>query len=646
MRSEVLLAVIMKQVEEKLEGFSQSVLASRTRGPAGRSGADGKDFDFSAHESTIKTWAQEFALKFQDLTPEQIEGLRGPVGRAGVDGRAGKDFDFAEHEETIKTWAKDFALKFEDLEASDIEKLRGPRGKDGVHGRDGADFNFADHEETIRAWAQGAALKFEDLSVEQIGELRGPKGRDGKDGEDFKFEDHAVTITQIVFDLVGELHDQLRLKFENLTSEEIEQLRGPRGRDGRDGKGFDFDSHRAYFESLRPSFSDFTAEERGQLVLRFAHLTESEKAEIKLKFSDLSDDERRSLRGARGSRGQRGPQGADGNEGAQGRQGARGVPGTQGTQGLTGRNGEDGVDGRNGVDAPYVTDIKLDQTKDEIEFVFDFSDGSTLRTNSVTLPRANVYVAQGGGGGRGPKGDKGDPGSGGGGGEGSSAVFALIDNDQSAQDIAGLVLDSTAFQAYRIDYRVKRRTSTDKAFEAGTYWAVYDSIDDTWTMAATGSVNSSGVVLLDPVTAGQVLYNSTLLAGDSHDGEISIVLYGLPRGVDDTNLNGVALIDNDQSSPVAVTGLILDHTEAGAYRIDFFITRETDTDKAFEAGTYWAIYDTVDGTWTLAPVGGVGSSGVNILDPIGDEQVLYNSTNMSGTGYDGEITFSAQGVSA
>lgn len=394
MKSEVLLAVIMKQVEEKLEDFSRSVLASRNRGPAGRAGndgRDGKDFHFADHEQTIKDWAKEFSLKFQDLSTDEIEQLRGPRGRDGAQGRDGHDFIFSEHEHTIKDWAKEFALKFEDFTAEQINILRGPRGLDGAEGRAGRDFDFKEHEEEIKSLLP----KFEDFSAEQIEKIRGPRGRDGKDGRDFVFEDNCASITQIIYELVGELHDQLRLKFSDLTAEEVEGLRGPRGRDGNDGRGFNFEEHRDFFEGLKPRFSDFTAEEREQLRLRFEHLSESEKAEIKLTFSDLTEEDRRSLRGARGGRGQRGSQGAEGKDGKQGKQGARGLPGAQGTKGLDGRNGVDGRDGHDGEDASYVTDITTDQTKDEVEFIFDFSDGMRLRTNPVKLPRPNVFISGG-----------------------------------------------------------------------------------------------------------------------------------------------------------------------------------------------------------------------------------------------------------
>ncbi len=395
MENEILIALFTKLIDDRLA--ARPVLPG-PRGQRGRMGSPGEGFDFSEHEETIRAWAKEFALKFEDYTTEQINLLRGPRGE---DGRPGRDFVFADHEDLIRTWAKDFALKFEDLDATQISALRGPPGVDG---RPGKDFVFEDHESTIRSWAQDHALKFEDLTDAQIAALRGPRGRDGKDGvdgRDFIFTDHSRDITAIIRSAIGDMEDSLKLRFADLTDDDISQLRGPRGRDGRDGRDFIFDEHREYFDSLRLKFSDLTDDERATLKLRFSHLTEDEKASLKLRFKDLTDEDRLLIRGPRGARGQRGITGRDG---ADGSQGARGLPGPRGILGLTGArgiDGQDGADGADGLDAPTVVAIDVEQRDDDIVFVFKFSDGTDIRSDRVTLP-APVNVFNGGSsGGRG-----------------------------------------------------------------------------------------------------------------------------------------------------------------------------------------------------------------------------------------------------
>ena len=292
------------------------------------------------------------------------------------------------------------ALKFEDFTEEQIEKIRGPRGRDGRDGRDGEDFKLADHEEQVRAWVREFALKFSDFTAEEIEQIRGPRGADGRDGKDFNFDESRESIQEMIRNLISEIQDGLKLRFSDLTEEDIEQIRGPRGRDGRDGKNFSFEEHREFFETLRPKFSDFTKEEREQLVLRFSHLTDEEKSQLKLRFEDLTDEERLKLRGARGPRGQRGLAGRDGAEGKPGKDGLsiRGLPGPSGPVGRSGTNGRDGIDGKDGLDAPYIVSIDLEVNKyNEFWFVFYFSNGDTLETDKEKFPNINQYFFPGGG---------------------------------------------------------------------------------------------------------------------------------------------------------------------------------------------------------------------------------------------------------
>jgi len=50
---------------------------------------------------------------------------------------------------------------------------------------------------------------------------------------------------------------------------------------------------------------------------------------------------------------------------------------------------------KNIIVVPYVTDIEVNQKKDEAEFVFTYSDGSQIISSPVKLPKPNSYVAVG-----------------------------------------------------------------------------------------------------------------------------------------------------------------------------------------------------------------------------------------------------------
>lgn len=440
----LLLAALYQKVENKLKEIPDP---STLKGLRGHQGIPGKDFDFSEHSEEIKGWVKDFCIKFSDLTPEQIQSLKGAKGE---DGKPGKDFSIEDHAKYLEDLAAKAAIKFEDLTAEQVESIRGPKGKDGspgVNGKDfsieehakyleglaakaaikfedltpeqreeirgtkgkdgkpgtnGKDFSLEEHEKYLEDLASKFALKFKDLSAEDINSLRGVKGEDGKPGKDFNWQEHREKINNFCKDIILDSYEDLKLKFSDLTSQEVETLRGPKGEDGKD---FVFEEHKEFFNGLKLSFSDLTEQEVEKLKLRFKDLTSEEKSALKIKFSDLTEDEINNLRGPRGQRGRQGDPGESiqGDKGDKGDKGNRGeaVRGDPGPPGIKGRDGQNGNDGNDGQDAPFITDVRVDQTKDEIEFVFEFSDGSEIRTDSIKLPQGNSYVALGGGGGGG-----------------------------------------------------------------------------------------------------------------------------------------------------------------------------------------------------------------------------------------------------
>lgn len=418
MRQEVLLALLSKIVDEKIKEISHRLSSveeanqdrSSLRGPRGLPGPAGKDFDLSEHEPILREWIEKASLKFQDLTVEELEILRGPKGEDG------RSFIFEENKEEIENLIKahvstlDLKLKFSDLTDEEKLLLRGPRGQ---RGKQGKDFCFEENRKEIEKILEKNKLKFSDLSEEEKdslklkfenlteeekASLRGPRGERGPAGKDFSFAEHG--------DQIKEWIAENRLKFSDLTEGEIESLRGPKGDRGPRGRDFVFEEHLEFFETLRPKFSDFTEEEKDSLKLRFVHLTEEEKTSLKLKFEDLSEEEKSSLRGARGPRGQRGQKGEKGDTGEKGERGPRGFQGIPGLPGITGMPGLPGPAGRDGRDAAEIVDVELIDHGGSFSLVFIFSDNTEIETRRVELPSAqgDTYFYPMGGGGKGSPG--------------------------------------------------------------------------------------------------------------------------------------------------------------------------------------------------------------------------------------------------
>jgi hypothetical protein len=226
MELEVLLALIIKKMEERFASLESSTNFTGPRGPKGRDGRDGTD---------------------------------GINGKNGKDGRDGKDFSLEENEEFLKSWIKEASLKFKDLTEEEINSLKGPKGDNGES------FVFSKHQETIRSMvveylkeiSESLKLKFTDLTDEEKLSLvgpKGPRGQRGSQGKGFVFEEHREyfeslrpkfsdfteeekTELKLKFsDLTEEDKNSLKIKFSDLTEEERFSLRGSRGQRGKPGR--------------------------------------------------------------------------------------------------------------------------------------------------------------------------------------------------------------------------------------------------------------------------------------------------------------------------------------------------------------------------------------------------------------------------
>lgn len=101
-----------------------------------------------------------------------------------------------------------------------------------------------------------------------------------------------------------------------------------------------------------------------------------------------------------------------------------------------------------------------------------------------------------------------------------------------------------------------------------------------------------------------------------------------------------ASILNNISSPTAVAGFLFDSSEVISINAEFVITRTTDSpaqvlvQSGFIEGNY-------DGTTWLITIRNVRDAGV-LLDITNSGQITYQSSNVVGSNYSGEIVFKAK----
>lgn len=399
MDNNILIALVDALINEAI---AKVQLIEGQQGPRGLRGEKGLDFQFDDHRKAIEEIIVSNFPKHFELTEDQITLLKGEKGEKGRDGKSITLDDVTPFiSDLVQNTVLEHKLKFSDLSEVEIEALK---------------------------------LKFSDLTdIEREG-LRGPKGFNGKDGQDFIFEDHEPKIIEHIKESVLANKDNFKIKFSDLSEDDKKELKGPRGQRGKPGQDFIYDDHA---EVISEVISNTITNSYENLKLKYCDLLEADKEELKLKFDDLTDDNKKELRGARGQRGKQGHDGLDGKDAATWILGdskpdtnltaknkdlflevssgdvyfydvnewvlkgnIRGAIGPMGPRGLDGKDGKSvrGQDGINGKDAPYITEIKLDERYGSISLTFYMSDGEEITTNKVNLPVGKPTYIGGGGG--------------------------------------------------------------------------------------------------------------------------------------------------------------------------------------------------------------------------------------------------------
>jgi hypothetical protein len=320
------------------------------------------------------TEKQKNSLKitFDELSEDDKQELKGRKGDRGLKGSSGESFSWEESKEDIEIIISNYfesiknslKLSFSDLTEDEISSLRGPRG---LKGQKGSSFNWDARKEDIFSKIKeffdlekdSLKLKFEDLSEDDVLKIVGPRGPKGQKGNSFDWDIYRDSIYEEIRNLIKEEKDSLKLKFEDFTESQLSELKGPRGSKGQRGSSFNWDARK---EDIFNQIKFYFDSEKNDLKIKFEDLTQEEKDSFKLRFSDLTREEIDSLRGPRGLKGQRGKQGEDaespfdiwkelGNNGSkQDFINALKVMGPKGIPGVPGTPGIVGQSGRNGQD--------------------------------------------------------------------------------------------------------------------------------------------------------------------------------------------------------------------------------------------------------------------------------------------------------
>ncbi len=111
---------------------------------------------------------------------------------------------------------------------------------------------------------------------------------------------------------------------------------------------------------------------------------------------------------------------------------------------------------------------------------------------------------------------------------GTSSDFTIANNQTSYANVTGLLLDSSTYTSYQIEYRIERSTDSPlyydevgvlTAYYDGTNWAFKRAVDYGNALGDGSELGDYGTDYLYVVPGtGQVQYKSSNMAGGSYSG--------------------------------------------------------------------------------------------------------------------------------
>jgi hypothetical protein len=109
----------------------------------------------------------------------------------------------------------------------------------------------------------------------------------------------------------------------------------------------------------------------------------------------------------------------------------------------------------------------------------------------------------------------------------------ILNNQASAQNLAGIAFPSTAVRSFALNYTIYRSTATPTSkAEVGTLTAVFNDLQNDWVVQRGFSGDDSGVTFTIDNTsnAGQLKYTSSNISGASYSGKITLSAKALLKG--------------------------------------------------------------------------------------------------------------------
>ncbi|MEO0273436.1 MAG: hypothetical protein ABIM30_10225 [candidate division WOR-3 bacterium] len=106
-------------------------------------------------------------------------------------------------------------------------------------------------------------------------------------------------------------------------------------------------------------------------------------------------------------------------------------------------------------------------------------------------------------------------------------------------------------------------------------------------------------------------------------------------------INSVSIINNNVTTPSDVLGMQFSNANTRSARVTYQVKRQVTGNILIQSGTLYLDWNPQTSSWTITEDFTAGNAGIT-FSVTASGQVRYTTTNMTGSGYQGEISFSAK----
>ena len=102
------------------------------------------------------------------------------------------------------------------------------------------------------------------------------------------------------------------------------------------------------------------------------------------------------------------------------------------------------------------------------------------------------------------------------------SLEATIGNNQTSQNVAGLILDSASYTSVKIFCEIRRKTDTTEKVCNGYLTAIYSVATASWDITPEGTMDGADDGVTFGMSGAQVIYTSDNMTGGNYSGTMKI----------------------------------------------------------------------------------------------------------------------------